>query len=303
MPAGERVAVRVDGRNLTLSNLDKVLYPEAGFTKRDVIAYYQQIAPVMLPHLRDRAATLIRFPDGVGGESFFEKNVSRHAPGWVPTVRLVSGAEGRGSAVNHHVVIGDLPTLIWTTNLAALELHVPQWTLGSQDTRNPPDLLVFDLDPGAPATIVECCRIAGVLCELLEADGLRAYPKTSGSKGLQLYCPVRTEHSERTSAYAKDLARRLEAERPGEVVATMAKTARTGKVLIDWSQNNTAKTTIAAYSLRARAHPTVSTPVTWAEVRSCRRPEDLRFTSDDVLARVETTGDLFADLHTSPRPL
>ena len=279
-----------------------MLYPEVGFTKRDVIAYYHQVAPAMLPHLRGRAATLIRFPDGVDGGSFFEKNVSRHAPDWVPTAALVSGADGTGRALNHHVLIDDLPTLMWTANLAALELHVPQWTVGPGDSRHTPDLLVFDLDPGAPATIVECCRVAERLREVLARDGLRPHPKTSGSKGLQLYCPVRTSATDRTSAYAKEIARHLEAAHPDAVVATMSKAARAGKVFIDWSQNNTAKTTVAPYSLRARPRPTVSTPVTWHEVRSCTDPGDLVFTSTDVLHRLDD-GDLFAELHQDPADL
>ena len=299
----QRVTVQVQDQRLELSNLDKVLYPAADFRKRDVIDYYRRAGPVMLPHLRDRAATLIRFPNGVDGGSFYEKDVSRHAPDWVPTARLVSGAQGRGRAVNHHVLIGELPTLVWTANLAALELHVPQWTVGPEDSRNCPDLLVFDLDPGDPATIVECCRAAELLREILTAEGLRAYPKTSGSKGMQLYCPVRTTRAERTSAYAKEIALRLEAEHPGELLAKMNRSARAGKVFLDWSQNNPAKTTVAPYSLRARSQPTVSTPVTWDEVRACREPEDLRFTSDQVLHRLDRDGDLLADLHENPHPL
>jgi bifunctional non-homologous end joining protein LigD len=301
--AENRITVRVDGQRLSLSNLDKLLYPEAGFDKRDVISYYQEIAQVLLPHVRDRPATLIRFPDGVGGGSFYEKDVSRHAPKWVRTVALNSGSAGTGSSVNHHVIIADLPTLVWTANLAALELHVPQWTVDRQGARINPDLLVFDLDPGEPATIVECCRTAERLRTILVADGLRPYPKTSGSKGMQLYCPVRTAQPEHTSGYAKDIARHLEAAHPDEILAKMAKVARRGKVFIDWSQNNPAKTTVAPYSLRARAHPTVSTPITWEEVRSCQRPEDLAFTSTDALRRVDRLGDLLADLHTDPHSL
>lgn len=298
-----KVHVHVAERDLALSNLDKVLYPAADFRKRDVIDYYRQVADVLLPHTRDRAATLIRFPNGVGAGSFYEKDTARHAPDWVPIARLVSGAEGRGRALNGHVLLNDLPTLVWTANLAALELHVPQWTVGPGDSRHTPDLLVFDLDPGEPATIVDCCRTAELLEPLLRADGLRPYPKTSGSKGLQLYCPVRTDRADRTSAYAKDLALRLEAEHPDRLLARMARAARRGKVFLDWSQNNPAKTTVAPYSLRAREHPTASTPLTWSEVRACRRPEDLRFTSEDVLARVERHGDLFGSLHEDPCPL
>ncbi|QUH02987.1 ATP-dependent DNA ligase [Saccharopolyspora erythraea] len=301
--AGSDVTVEVSGRRLKLSNLDKVLYPVSGFTKRDVIDYYQRVAPAMLPHLRDRAATLIRFPDGVGGFSFYEKNVARHAPDWLPTVALISGAEGTGRALNHHVVVNDLPTLVWTANLAALELHVLQWKVDADGTRNPPDILVFDLDPGEPATIVDCCRVAELLHDVLSAEGLRPYPKTSGSKGLQLYCPVRVDSPKRTSEYAKEIAQHMQAEHPDSVVAKMAKAEREGKVFIDWSQNNTAKTTVAPYSLRARARPTVSTPVTWDEVRGCTRPDELVFTSDDVLRRLDRHGDLMAGLEDSPTPL
>lgn len=297
------VAVDVEGRRLTLSNLDKVLYPGTGFDKRAVIDYYQRVAPVLLPHVRGRAATLIRFPDGVGGSSFFEKNVSRHAPEWVPTARVVSGTGGRGRATNHHVRIEDLPTLVWTANLAALELHVPQWGVGPDDERLCPDLLVFDLDPGEPATIVDCCRVAEKLRDEVRADGLRAYPKTSGSKGMQVYCPVRPQYPERTSEYAKDLARRLSAAWPDRVLARMAKAERAGKVFIDWSQNNTAKTTVAPYSLRARSRPTVSTPVTWQEVADCHEPGDLVFTSADVLDRLAERTDPMADLHADPAAL
>lgn len=297
-----RVPVQVDGRLLQLSNLDKVLYP-TGFAKRDVLSYYQQVAPAILAMLRERAATLIRFPDGVAGGSFYEKDVSRHAPGWVRTVQVTSRARGTGSTVNHHVVIGDLPTLIWAANLAALELHVPQWTVSPDGARTTPDLLVFDLDPGEPATVVECCRSAELLHDILLADGLRPYPKTSGSKGLQLYCPVRTSTPEQTSDYARDIARHLEARYPDRMLARMARNARRGKVFLDWSQNNPAKTTVAAYSLRARSRPTVSTPITWHEVRACQHPQDLVFTSAAVLDRLDERGDLLSDLHTDPHPL
>ncbi|WAL64563.1 non-homologous end-joining DNA ligase [Amycolatopsis cynarae] len=293
--AGQRVTVQVDGRRMVLSNLDKVLYPETGFTKGDVIDYYARVAPVLLPHLRDRPTTFRRFPEGVGGEPFFEKDVARHAPAWVRTARLPSSRGREG--VNAHPLINDLPTLVWAANLAALELHVPQWTVGPGQTRHPPDLLVFDLDPGAPATIVECCRVAVLLREELAADGLTPYAKTSGSKGLQLYCGVRARRPAATSEYARAIGTRLAGRHPGEVVAAMAKALRPGKVFIDWSQNNPAKTTVAPYSLRGRERPTVSTPVTWEEVESCRRPEDLTFTSGDALARVEAHGDLFAPVH------
>ncbi|SDM44660.1 non-homologous end-joining DNA ligase [Allokutzneria albata] len=288
--------VRVDGRTLKLSNLDKVLYPEDGFTKGEVIDYYARIAPVMLPHLADRALTLKRYPDGVDGMSFFEKNVSRHAPDWVRTVRLSTPGSSRGAEHADYAVVQDTATLVWAANLAALELHIPQWTVGPRGARRDPDLLVFDLDPGAPATIVECCRVAELLRGALAEDGLPAYPKTSGSKGLQLYVPITAPDSERPREYARELAERLAADRPQQIVAKMIKAIRGGKVLIDWSQNNTAKTTVAPYSLRARERPTVSTPVTWDEVEACRKPRDLVFTSADVLDRVAEHGDLLADL-------
>ena len=293
---GKRVAVRVGERQLSLSNLDKELYPD-GFSKGEVINYYSRIAPVLLPHLADRPVTFIRYPDGVRGEAFFEKNVPSHAPEWVRTVRLPSSGS-RGGHGDHidHVVIDDLPTLVWAANLAALELHIPQWTVKSDGGARPPDRLVFDLDPGPDTTVVECCRIAERLYDILTADGLTPVAKTSGSKGMQLYAGIRTRGRERASAYAKGLAERLAEQTPELAVAKMAKNLRRGKVFIDWSQNNPAKTTIAPYSLRGRDRPTVSTPVTWDEVRACKQPEQLTFTADDVLDRVGDLGDLFAEL-------
>jgi bifunctional non-homologous end joining protein LigD len=293
---GETTTVKVDGQMLRLSNLDKVLYPEAGFTKAEVIDYYTRIAPVLLPHLARRPVTLRRYPNGVEGQSFFEKNISRHAPDWVRTVRVETPGSSKGNDYADFVLVEDLPTLVWVANLAALELHVPQWKVGPRGGKQPPDLLVFDLDPGAPATVVECCRVAEKLRAALSEDGLPAWAKTSGSKGLQLYVPVKVSEPERTSAYAKALAQRLAAEHPDEIVSSMTKAQRTGKVLIDWSQNNPAKTTVAPYSLRARPQPTVSTPVTWDEVGECRKPDDLVFVAGDVLKRVEKLGDLFAAL-------
>jgi bifunctional non-homologous end joining protein LigD len=265
-----------------------------------VINYYSRVAPVLLPHLAGRPATFIRFPDGVDGEKFFEKNVPRHAPDWVRTVRLPSSGS-RGGHGDHidHVVLDDLPTLVWAANLAALELHVPQWTMGPDGPR-PPDRLVFDLDPGPGATLVDCCRIAERLHDILTADGLTPFAKTSGAKGMQLYAGISAGDP---SAYAKALAERLAAETPDLAVAKMAKNLRRDKVFIDWSQNNPAKTTIAPYSLRGRERPTVSTPVTWDEVRACRRPAGLTFTADDVLDRVADLGDLLAGLDESRAPL
>ena len=304
MPAGDngqsRVAVQVDGRTLTLSNLEKVLYPEVGFTKGEVLDYYTRIAPYLLPHVADRPLTFKRYPDGVEGKFFFEKNAPSHTPEWVPRVTLPSPGSTKNRKSISYAVMNDLPTLVWAANLAALEFHVPMWQVNlrarteANRARNP-DLMVFDLDPGPPATIVQCCEVARRVRHILDEDGLAAYPKTSGSKGLQLYVPLDAAKPwEAVHTYARELAQRLEKELPELVVWNMKKELRTGKVLVDWSQNNAAKTTIAVYSLRARPTPTVSTPVTWDEVESCRSPDDLRFTSDDVLNRVAELGDLFA---------
>lgn len=295
-PSSAKVRVEVEGRELTLSNLDKVLYPEVGFTKGQVLDYYTWIAPVLLPHLRNRPLTLKRYPDGVDGKFFFEKNAPRHAPDWVPTVTIATPGSTKNRDSINFAVVCDLPTLLWAANLATLELHVPMWTVGPRGAVHGADLLVFDLDPGAPATIVECCQVATLLRDALGTDGLQAWPKTSGSKGMQLYVPLRETGTERTWAYSRELAQRLERDHPDLVVSKMTKALRPGKILVDWSQNSAAKTTVAVYSLRARPHPTVSTPISWDEVRSCSDPADLVFTSDDVLERVAEYGDLFAPL-------
>ncbi|MER6574757.1 non-homologous end-joining DNA ligase [Nonomuraea sp. NPDC001023] len=287
----KKVPVRVDGRELTLSNLDKVLYPEIGFTKAEVIDYYSRVAPVLLPHLAGRPLTVKRYPNGVTGQFFFEKNAPEHTPDWVRKVNLPAPGSTKGRESIDFAVVEDLPTLAYYANLAALELHVPQWRVDDDGAALPPDTLVFDLDPGAPATIVECCRVALTLREVLKGEGLDARPKTSGNKGMQLYADW--DCREEPSAYAKRLAQVLEKEHPKEIVSVMAKKARPGKVFIDWSQNNPAKTTVAPYSLRARERPTVSTPLLWKEVEDCAHPEDLVFTAPDVLARVEKHGDLF----------
>ena len=298
----EKVQVQVEGRTLTLSNLDKVLYPEVGFTKGEVLDYYTRIAPHLLPHVQSRPLTFKRYPDGVEGKFFFEKNAPSHTPDWVPRVTLPSPGSTKNRSTINYAVMCDLPTLVWAANLAALEFHVPMWQVNvrarsaANKTRNP-DLMVFDLDPGPPATIVQCCEVAQHVRAVLDADGLAAYPKTSGSKGMQLYVPLDAKRPwEDVHAYARELAQRLEKEHPELVVWNMKKELRTGKVLVDWSQNNAAKTTIAAYSLRARPEPTVSTPITWDEVDACASPADLRFTAADVLARVADLGDLFAPL-------
>jgi bifunctional non-homologous end joining protein LigD len=289
-----KVAVQVDGRTLTLTNLAKVLYPETGFTKAEVLDYYQRVASVLLPHIAGRPLTLKRYPEGVDGEAFFQKHVTQHRPDWIRTARIPSeSSRGRGAGPVTYLVVDDLPALIWAANLAGLELHVPQWRV-PQLRR--PDLLVFDLDPGAPANIVDCCRVAEDLRPLLEAEGFAPLAKTSGGKGLQLYAPISGVTSEQASDRARAFAERLERDQPRRVVSRMTKVLRTGKVLIDWSQNNGSKTTVAPYSLRARQSPTVSTPVGWDEVDACRQPQDLFFTAEAVLDRVASRGDLFAPL-------
>ena len=292
-PEPEKVEVEVDGRTLILTNLAKVLYPETGFTKGHVIDYYLRVAPALLPHIAGRPLTLKRYPDGVTGQHFYAKHAPDHRPGWVRTERIHSPGSTSGQDWVRYVIADDLPTLIWTANLAGLELHTPMWRLPHQGE---PDLLVFDLDPGAPATIVECCAVAQLLRPLLEDLGVRPFAKTSGGKGLQLLAGLSGFSSDGASALARNLAEQLEREHPGAIVSKMTKRLRPGKVLIDWSQNNAVKTTVAPYSLRARSRPTVSTPVTWDEVAGCDRPQDLVFTSDEVLERVAEHGDLLAPL-------
>ncbi|MHA6794652.1 non-homologous end-joining DNA ligase [Pseudonocardia bannensis] len=281
-----------------LTNPGKVLYPLTGTTKADVLEHYWTVADVILPHLRDRPVTMVRWPDGVEKSSFFEKDVSRHAPDWIRTARV--GTPGGRSETADFPLIDDVEGLAWAANLAALELHVPQWTVGPRGGRHTPDLVVFDLDPGEGATIVDCCRVAERIAELVAEDDLEAYPRTSGGKGMQLYLPVQVSRAEQTSEFARDVAERLEAEWPQKVTAVMARARRRGKVFVDWSQNNPAKTTIASYSLRGRARPTVATPLTWDEVRGCRRPDDLVFTIPDIPARLAEHGDLLAPLFTDP---
>ena len=286
-----KIVVEVEGRQFALSNLDKVLYPD-GFTKGQVLDYYTRIAPVLLPHLADRPLTLKRWPDGVQGHSFFEKNAPSYRPTWLRTETLPSTGSTKKRESIDYAVIEELAALVWVANLATLELHTPMWRVGGGG----PDLLVFDLDPGPGTSIVECCEVALLLRPLLEAEGLTPIAKTSGSKGMQVY--ART-HVPDTSTYAKELAQRLEKQRPQLVVHRMAKALRPGKVLVDWSQNNPAKTTVSVYSRRARDTPTVSTPLTWQEVETCSSATELVFTSDDVLGRVEAQGDLFGPLLSS----
>ena len=288
--------MRVDGRQLEISNLDKVLFPEVSFTKAQVIDYYVRIAPVLLPHLSGRPVTFTRWPDGVEGQAFFEKNSARHAPDWVRKVTVPSPGSSKGRETLEMVILETVADLAWAANLAALELHVPQWQVGSTLQPALPDLLVLDLDPGPDTGIAECCHLAERLRLRLVDDGLDPVVKTSGSKGMQVYAPIRVADRDHPSRYAKKLAQELTAATPDQVVWRMEKALRPGKVLVDWSQNNTAKTTVAPYSLRARPDATVSTPIGWDEVDAVRDgadPGSLRFRTEEVLERVAEWGDLF----------
>jgi bifunctional non-homologous end joining protein LigD len=287
----EAITVEVDGRHLKLTNLDKVLYPEHGFTKGEVIDYYARIAPILLPYLAERPLTVKRYPDGVNKQFFFEKNAARGTPAWVRTVVLPAPGSTKNRETVNYIVVHSVADLVRLANLAALELHVPQWWVSGEDEPQTPDLLVFDLDPGAPAAIAECCEVALLVQAAAAEDGVTLFPKTSGSKGMQLSGPIAVDDVQTPSRYARALAQRLEKTHPKLVVSSMSKDLRRGKVLIDWSQNNPAKTTVAAYSLRARDEPTVSTPLTWDEVATGGA---LRFTATDVLARVDSRGDLWA---------
>jgi bifunctional non-homologous end joining protein LigD len=283
--------VRVDGRELELSNLDKVLYPAVGFTKGEVIDYYTRVAPVMLPHISDRALTRIRYPNGVDGQFFFEKNAPAGTPRWVRLERLPAPGSSSGRDELDYVVADDLPTLVWLANLAAIELHTPQWRVGEH-----PDLLVVDLDPGPPAGLAECATVAVLMRDRLAEDGVTAYPKTSGKKGMQLCCPIAaTQPADVVSGYAKRIAEELERTSPRTITSKMAKRLRPGKVFIDWSQNSAAKTTVSPYSLRAQSTPTASAPMAWDEVEAGAVRQ---FGSAEVLERIEEYGDLFEDLLT-----
>jgi bifunctional non-homologous end joining protein LigD len=290
--------VTVGGRELSLSNLDKVLYPAAGFTKGEVIDYYARIAPVMLPHLAGRAITFRRFPNGVDAGSFFEKRCPKHRPPWLPTL---PGPGDRGGAIAY-CGIDEPAALVWSANLAALELHAPMALAEDLDT---PRMVVFDLDPGPPAAIRECAQVALDIRDLLAAVELEAWPKTSGSKGLQLYVPVNGPCThEQAASFGLAVGQILERRSPARVLTRMAKAQRPGKVFVDWSQNNRHKTTVAVYSLRARERPTVSTPVSWGEVADAASgATDLRFEAGDVLARVAERGDVFAPVLTTVQHL
>jgi bifunctional non-homologous end joining protein LigD len=293
------VLTEIDGRELSLSNLDKVLYPDTGFMKSQVLDYYARIADVMLPHLLHRPTTLRRYPNGVEGMSFFEKHAPEHQPDWIKTIEVPSKRGEHEPIV--YTAVSDRPTLLWAANLAAIEFHVPIWHVArGKSIPAPPDYMVFDLDPGPGTTIVECCRVAQWIAERIERESL--FAKTSGSKGLQLYTRVRRTSWDQLGERAHDIAKAIERDHRDEVVSTMKKTLRDRKVLIDWSQNNSSKTTVAAYSLRARPEPTVSTPVSWQEVDRCAKnenPDTLRFEAKDVLKRVERFGDLMAPLVTA----
>jgi bifunctional non-homologous end joining protein LigD len=284
--------VEIDGHQVKLTNLDKVLYPETGFTKGEVIDYYARIAPTMLVHLRDRCTTFRRFPNGVDDKSFFEKRCPSHRPDWVETA---PGPGDKGGAIDY-CKLSSVASLVWAGNLAALELHTP---MSRADDIDNPTMVVFDLDPGAPAGMTKCAQIAVMIHEVLSPLDLEILPKTSGSKGMQLYLPLNTTHTQdQARSFALALAGLMEKHHGDLVVTDQKKELRKGKVLIDWSQNAYFKTTICAYSLRARPHPTVSTPVTWDEVDAAASGEALSFEAHEVLERVEQMGDLFADAAT-----
>jgi bifunctional non-homologous end joining protein LigD len=299
MAPSRRLEVAIDGRTVSLSNLDKVMYPRAGFTKGQVIDYYTRIAPVLLPHLQGRPLTLKRYPDGVEGQHFYEKQCPSHRPPWVRTADVPT----RSKSIRF-CLAEDLATLVWLANLADLELHT---SLALAAAPAHPTILAFDLDPGPPATIVECARVALDLRTVFDHLGMAAFPKTSGSKGMQVYVPLNTPADyDRTKGFALELAQLLERRRPELVVSEMRKSLRAGKVLVDWSQNDEHKTTVSVYSLRAREAPTASTPLRWEEVEAVIEsgdPDDLAFTSAEVLERVAEHGDLFAPVLELEQPL
>jgi bifunctional non-homologous end joining protein LigD len=286
----QSLEIEVEGRRLKLSNLEKVLYPAVGFTKGEVIDYYTRIAPVVLPHLRGRPLTLKRYPNGVEGEYFYEKQCPSHRPDWVNTAPV----KANGKTIDF-CLADDLPTLVWTSNLADLELHT---SLSLAKNVQRPTTMVFDLDPGAPAAILECVQVGLMLRDVLEELGLQCFPKTSGSKGFQVYVPLNTPRVtyEQTKPFANALAQLLEQKHPKLVVSKQKKELRKGKVLVDWSQNNDFKTTVCVYSLRAKERPTVSTPVEWDEAESAlkkKAADRLVFDHKAVLKRVDKKGDLF----------
>ena len=283
--------VDVEGRKLKLTNLDKVLYPATGFTKGQVLDYYVRIAPFLISHLAGRPLTMKRYPEGVHKEFFFEKNAPMHRPDWVQTAPIWSGTNRR---TIHFILANDLPTLVWIANLASIELHPSLSRAADMPT---PTMIVFDLDPGPPADIIQCAQVGLWVRDIFDHFGLQSFPKTSGSKGMQIYVPLNTKTTyDETKSFAHAIARLLEQEHPKLVVSDMKKAVRANKVFVDWSQNDEHKTTISVYSLRAREHPTASTPVKWSEVESALKKKEasrLIFEAKDVLARVEKMGDLF----------
>ncbi len=297
MPAAVPVRTEIAGRALKVTNLDKVLYPLVGFTKAQVIAYYVNVAPVMLAHIEDRGVTFKRWPDGITAEPFFNKRAPSHRPDWIGTC-IGPGDKGKGI---EYPMLSEVAALAWSANLAALEIHGPMARCGEIDS---PSILVFDLDPGDPATIIECCQVALSIRAVLETVGLEAFAKTSGSKGMQLYVPLNSPHThQHASDFALAVAQLLEKQQPNAVTANMAKKQRTNKIFIDWSQNSRHKTTIAPYSLRGKDRPTVSTPISWDEVSDGADGEWLSFEATEVLERIEEFGDLFADVVTMEQAL
>ena len=288
MSASPPLITEVGGRTLKVTNLDKVLYPMVGFTKAQVIEYYVTIAPAMLPHIEQRGITFKRWPDGVAADSFFNKRAPSHRPDWVDTC-VGPGDKGKGI---DYPMLNEVAALAWSANLAALEIHSPMAKCADIDS---PTILVFDLDPGEPASIIEGCRVALSIQAVLDSVGIRSFGKTSGSKGLQLYVPLNTPHKhDHARDFALAVAQLLEKQQPKLVTSTMARSERSGKVFIDWSQNTRHKTTIAPYSLRGKDRPTVSTPITWDEISECADGEWLGFEAADVVERVEQFGDVFA---------
>ena len=292
-PRDSATLVSIDERRVRLSNHDKVLFPEAGFTKGDMIDYYRRIAPVILPHLAGRPVTLKRFPDGTGEPGFFNKNAPPNTPSWLRTVTLAAPHSTKGRGEVRYLMIEETAALVWAANLAGVELHVPPWRVGPRGGMRGVDRLVFDLDPGAPAGLAQCVEVALLLRDALAEDGLTAYPGVSGGKGMHLYVPVRETPPEQAADYAHRVASALEKQHPDLAVTQMAKAERPGRVFLDWSQNSGPKTTVAPYSLRGKSRPTVALPLRWEEVEKAD-PSSLVFEAADALARVEERGDTAA---------
>ncbi len=297
----KKAVLNVGGKDLAVSNLDKVLWPKTGFTKGEMINYYIQIAPVLLPHLKNRPLTMKRYPNGVEEQFFYEKNCPTHRPKWVKTATVWSEGNNRDM---QYCLAQDLPTLVWAANLADIELHT---SLSRKSNVARPTMMVFDLDPGAPADIVQCCEVGLWLREILQSMKLESFAKTSGSKGLQVYVPLNTPVTyDETKGLSKALAEYLEHEHPKLVLSKMARALRKGKIFVDWSQNDEHKTTVNVYSLRAKDEPTASTPVTWEEVAQCLKKKSaklLTFHCSETLKRVAKRGDLFGPVETLKQKL